>query len=161
MVKSVTWGVLVQVAKCNAQQKISGIISSYGVERTVNNFHLASIVAQVLVLEFSTSNHHPLALLFPAHVQIHTRSRWPGGRGTALEHHWKGMMRHTWCVLCLIIADITAVLLNCDMWNTILWWIKRFKNHQLFEIDLSCRIINVFIVTFEQFIASFLNKYIN
>ncbi len=33
-----------------------------------------------------------------------------------------------------------------------------FKEQHLFQMEVSCNIINVFIVTFDQFIASFLNQ---
>ncbi len=36
-----------------------------------------------------------------------------------------------------------------------------FKEQHLFQMEVSCNIINVFIVTFDQFIASFLNQNIN
>ncbi len=42
-----------------------------------------------------------------------------------------------------------------------LWWIDRSEEQHLSEIEIFCNIINVFIVTFDQFKASLLNKSIN
>ncbi len=76
-------------------KKLRGKISSYGVERTVNNFHLASIVAQVLVLEFSTLQSSPSGPFIPGPSpnshQEQVARRTGHSTGTPLE----GMMRHT------------------------------------------------------------------
>ncbi len=42
-----------------------------------------------------------------------------------------------------------------------LWWIERSEEQHLSEIEIICNIINVFIITFDQFKASLLNKSIN
>ncbi len=42
----------------------------------------------------------------------------------------------------------------------ILWWIENSKQH-LFETEVFCNIINVFTVTFDQFIGSLLKRNIN
>ncbi len=40
----------------------------------------------------------------------------------------------------------------------ILWWKDISKEQHLFEIEIFCKIINVFNVTFDQFNVFFLNK---
>ncbi len=42
----------------------------------------------------------------------------------------------------------------------ILWWIERSKEQHLFEIEIFCIHINVFIVSLDRFNASLLNKLI-
>ncbi len=42
-----------------------------------------------------------------------------------------------------------------------LWWIESSEEQHLSEIEIFCNIINVFIITFDQFKASLLNKSIN
>ncbi len=42
-----------------------------------------------------------------------------------------------------------------------LWWIESSEEQHLCEIEIFCNIINVFIITFDQFKASLLNKSIN
>ncbi len=42
-----------------------------------------------------------------------------------------------------------------------LWWIESSEEQHLSEIEIFCNIINVFIITFDQFTASLLNKSIN
>ncbi len=42
-----------------------------------------------------------------------------------------------------------------------LWWIEHSEEQHLSEIEIICNIINVFIITFDQFKASLLNKSIN
>ncbi len=43
----------------------------------------------------------------------------------------------------------------------LLWWIESSEEQHLSEIEIFCNIINVFIITFDQFKASLLNKSIN
>ncbi len=42
-----------------------------------------------------------------------------------------------------------------------LWWIESSEEQHLSEIEIFCNIINVFIIIFDQFKASLLNKSIN
>ncbi len=41
------------------------------------------------------------------------------------------------------------------------WWIKSSEKQHLSEIEIFCNIINVFIITFDQYNASLINKTIN
>ncbi len=42
-----------------------------------------------------------------------------------------------------------------------LWWIESSEEQHLSEIEIICNIINVFIIIFDQFKASLLNKLIS
>ncbi len=48
-----------------------------------------------------------------------------------------------------------------DFFFRFLWWIKSSEEQHLSEIEIFCNIINVFIIIFDQFKASLLNKSIN
>ncbi len=57
----------------------------------------------------------------------------------------------------------TAVLLhifvkNCDTFFKILWWIENSKEQHVFEIEIICKIINVFMVFFVKMNASYLTE---
>ncbi len=56
----------------------------------------------------------------------------------------------------------TVVLLHIfvDFFFMILWWIGHSKEHYLFKVEVFCKILNVFTVTFDQFNVSLLNKII-
>ncbi len=49
----------------------------------------------------------------------------------------------------------------CYIFSRIFWWIESSKEQHFFKIELFCKIINVFSVTFHQFNVSLLNKSIN
>ncbi len=42
-----------------------------------------------------------------------------------------------------------------------LWWIESSEEQYLSEVEILCNIINVFIITFDQFKSSLLNKSIH
>ncbi len=48
-----------------------------------------------------------------------------------------------------------------DFFFRFLWWIESSEEQHLSEIEIFCNIINVFIIIFDQFKASLLNKSIN
>ncbi len=48
-----------------------------------------------------------------------------------------------------------------DLFFRFLWWIESSEEQHLSEIEIFCNIINVFIIIFDQFKASLLNKSIN
>ncbi len=48
-----------------------------------------------------------------------------------------------------------------DFFFRFLWWIESSEEQHLSEIEIFCNIINVFIIIFDQFKASLLNKSIH
>ncbi len=73
---------------------------------------------------------------------------------------------NTFCVV-FTISDYYYVLCWKQLWTSYILffrihrWIEISKEHILFKIETFCNIINAFIVTFDQFNASLLNKNIN
>ncbi len=65
----------------------------------------------------------------------------------------------------LLKIHLLLLLLLCimktaeEIFFRFLWWIESSEEQHLSEIEIICNIINVFIIIFDQFKASLLNKY--
>ncbi len=63
-------------------------------------------------------------------------------------------------LLLLLLLLLLCIMKTAEeIFFRFLWWIESSEEQHLSEIEIICNIINVFIIIFDQFKASLLNKY--
>ncbi len=61
-------------------------------------------------------------------------------------------------MLITFVINVENSSTSRDIFVRIIWWIESLKEQHLFAVEIFSNIINVFLVTFDKFNASLLNK---